>query len=68
MTDNIDNQIMKELQRDSTRQSVRKIGHNLNISYNTVKNRITNMKEQQISDKFVTIVNHETLAIKKYIY
>jgi DNA-binding Lrp family transcriptional regulator len=64
MIDSIDLQIMKELQKNS-RQPIRKIGYNLNISYNTVNNRIMKMKEQQIIDKFVTIVNHESFGYKK---
>lgn len=62
--DNTDLQIMKELLQDS-RQPIRKIGYNLNVSYNTVNNRIKRMKEQQIIDKFITTVNHEIFGYKK---
>lgn len=64
MMDNTDLQIMKELLQDS-RQPIRKIGYNLNVSYNTVNNRIKRMKEQQIIDKFITTVNHEIFGYKK---
>jgi DNA-binding Lrp family transcriptional regulator len=64
MIDNIDLQIMKELQKNC-RQPIRKIGNYLDISYNTVNNRIKRMKEQQIIDNFVTIVNQEIFGYKK---
>ncbi len=67
MMDNIDLQIMKEF-TEIVGQPVRKIGSHLDISYNRVDKRIKRMKEQQIIDKFITIVNHRFLAIKKHIY